>query len=239
LQRQAPSLCLNCFSSGAEPGNHKAYHRYRVRDNRDAMRIFRDDWSAREELALLDGIKRHGLGNWRDVATVVGSKSERRCEEHYLDEYVGVHGRWLPQRTLERTLTKPTSTSQAASALNTSEANADSEESSSSSTSAESSLAEATASKATPAADAPPAYVLTEELLPLDQRLAATEAAYRTEAECAAAQAASGEPNLPLGRHVDPAPGTPCEREALRDKPRATVQQVCTMKGFGERGIGC
>jgi len=191
------------------------------------MRIFREDWSAREELALLDGIKRHGLGNWRDVATVVGSKSERRCEEHYLDEYVGIHGRWLPQHTLEHTLPKPTSTSQAASASNTTEGNADSD--SSFSTFAESSSSEAAASKAasaTTAADVPPAYVLTEELLPLDQRLEAIEAAYRAEADAASAQAASGEPNLPLGRHVDPAPGTPCEREALRDKPRATVQQV-------------
>ena len=32
--------------------------------------------------------------------------------------------------------------------------------------------------------------------------------------------------DLPLGPEMDPPPGTRCEREKLRDRPRATVQQV-------------
>ena len=29
------------------------------------MRVFRENWSAREELALVDAVRRHGLGNWK------------------------------------------------------------------------------------------------------------------------------------------------------------------------------
>uniref|UniRef100_A0A7S2H024 Transcriptional adapter n=1 Tax=Octactis speculum TaxID=3111310 RepID=A0A7S2H024_9STRA len=95
-------LCLHCFSSGAEVSPHRNTHRYRVRDNPHAHKIFRDDWSAAEELALLDAIEKHGVGNWKDVADQVGSKTERRCEEHYLDDYLGVHGAILPPITLKR-----------------------------------------------------------------------------------------------------------------------------------------
>ena len=95
------NLCLVCFSSGVEIGDHKANMKYRVHDNRHAMKIFRDDWSAYDELALLDAITKYGLGNWRDIAVAVG-KSERRCEDHYLDDYLGRYGRTLPPTTISR-----------------------------------------------------------------------------------------------------------------------------------------
>lgn len=63
-------LCLECFSVGVEikdvkktDGKHP--HRnncnYRVMERLD-FPIIVDDWSAREELALLDGIDTYGIG---------------------------------------------------------------------------------------------------------------------------------------------------------------------------------
>ena len=68
---------------------------------------FIEDWTAAEELLLLEGIStyvlavfsvlwfkqlkcgRYGLGNWADVALHVG-KSKQRCEQHFLDVYIQV-----------------------------------------------------------------------------------------------------------------------------------------------------
>ena len=67
-------MCAVCLSSGVEFGEGYS-SAYRVRDNRHAMHIFTEDWSAYDELALLDAITKHGLGNWKDISVAVG-KSE-------------------------------------------------------------------------------------------------------------------------------------------------------------------
>eukprot|EP00616_Rhizochromulina_sp_CCMP1243_P003341 CAMPEP_0118984516 /NCGR_PEP_ID=MMETSP1173-20130426/37931_1 /TAXON_ID=1034831 /ORGANISM="Rhizochromulina marina cf, Strain CCMP1243" /LENGTH=513 /DNA_ID=CAMNT_0006935181 /DNA_START=97 /DNA_END=1634 /DNA_ORIENTATION=+ len=89
-------LCIQCFSAGVEISDHKKDHRYKVKDNKSAIKVFNDDWSAFEELALLSSIEKHGFGNWKDIAVDVGSKNERRCEEHYLEHYLGRFGCILP-----------------------------------------------------------------------------------------------------------------------------------------------
>lgn len=61
----AVALCLPCLTSGAEFSAHKSGHAYRVRHNRRALSVFRENWSAAEEMALLEGLERHGLGNWK------------------------------------------------------------------------------------------------------------------------------------------------------------------------------
>jgi len=219
----ATSFCLSCFTSGAEPGEHKAWHGYRVRNNLHAMKIFRSDWTAAEELALLDGVLKHGLGNWRDVAAAVGTKSERRCEEHYLDDYLGRHGRILPERTLAKTLVPadpnaplppPPPVGRARSASS----------SSSSSASASSESATADGAVAAPAEET----VATEALLPPDEQLPTARARHEAAAaSSAAALAASDAPGrIPWGPERDPLPGAACPREALRDLPRATIVQV-------------
>lgn len=172
------NLCLVCFSSGVEIGEHKANMKYRVHDNKHAMKIFKDDWSAYDELALLDAIMKYGLGNWKDIAVAVG-KSERRCEDHYLDDYLGVYGRILPPTTISR----------------------------------------------------PGGAVATDDLLAEEQRLAASREAYdaacaASAVERAAAEADGTAKDLPLGPDFDKPPGTAFPRERLREKPRATVQQV-------------
>ena len=69
-------------------------------DNQHSLKVFRDDWSAAEELALLEAVEKHGIGNWKEIADQVGTKNERRVEEHYLDDYLGRYGTVLPAKAL-------------------------------------------------------------------------------------------------------------------------------------------
>ncbi len=46
------------------------------------------EWGADEELALLDGIKMYGMGNWEDIAEHIGTKTKQQVEDHYLEAYV-------------------------------------------------------------------------------------------------------------------------------------------------------
>jgi transcriptional adapter 2-alpha len=46
------------------------------------------DWTAREELSLLDGIEQYGIGNWLEVKGVVGTKDKAECEYHYFGNYI-------------------------------------------------------------------------------------------------------------------------------------------------------
>jgi hypothetical protein len=57
-------LCMNCFAAGNEVAPHKNNHAYRVVDN-IAFPTFHKDWTAEEELLLLEGIETYGVGNWR------------------------------------------------------------------------------------------------------------------------------------------------------------------------------
>ena len=64
------SLCVNCFGTGAsalELG-HLSSHAYRVQENLASFCLYDKDWTAEEELLLLQGIDMYGLGNWRCVS---------------------------------------------------------------------------------------------------------------------------------------------------------------------------
>lgn len=73
--------------------------------------VYERDWSAAEELRLLDAVEKHGWGNWkcvpaafrldshqahphryracrREIAADVGTKKEIRCQRHYLAVYL-------------------------------------------------------------------------------------------------------------------------------------------------------
>ena len=52
--------------------------------------IFTDDWGADEELLLISGLIVHGLGNWIEVASHVGTRTKEECERHYEEVYLGV-----------------------------------------------------------------------------------------------------------------------------------------------------
>ncbi|KAJ2664667.1 Transcriptional adapter ada2 [Coemansia sp. RSA 1200] len=80
-------LCVTCFSRGVEIGTHKNDHAYRV-VTRHRFPIFTESWSADEELLLIDGLRQFGMGNWKDAADHVGTKSKEECERHYNSVYV-------------------------------------------------------------------------------------------------------------------------------------------------------
>ena len=46
------------------------------------------DWTAREELTLLEAIEHFGLGNWEDVSKVIGTRSPGEALLHYEESYV-------------------------------------------------------------------------------------------------------------------------------------------------------
>lgn len=50
--------------------------------------LLASDWTADEELLLLEGIEMFGMGNWKDIAEHVGTKSEKKCEAHYMGAYL-------------------------------------------------------------------------------------------------------------------------------------------------------
>ena len=61
-------LCGECFASGVEIGDHTSDHSYTVTDNLGALQLLEgSDWGADEELLLLEGVEKCGLGNWVDA----------------------------------------------------------------------------------------------------------------------------------------------------------------------------
>ena len=78
-------LCFECIRSGVEgKDGHKSTHAYFVLDNLEYPLIM-EDWTAKDELQLIQGIMKCGLGNWKDVAEqyVRGGKTAEQCEEHF------------------------------------------------------------------------------------------------------------------------------------------------------------
>lgn len=60
-------LCPECFSAGAEIGNHRKWHGYQQVDG-GRFSLWGPEaeggWTSREEQSLLDAIEQYGFGNW-------------------------------------------------------------------------------------------------------------------------------------------------------------------------------
>ncbi|KAB5591258.1 Transcriptional adapter 2 [Ceratobasidium theobromae] len=80
-------LCPTCFCAGKEPEKHKAWHDYRV-VGRHSYPILVEDWGADEELQLLDGLAKCGMGNWSAVAELIGTRTPEEVEQHYTECYL-------------------------------------------------------------------------------------------------------------------------------------------------------
>lgn len=82
-------LCLQCFSMGAEVGNHKRDHQYNISTG-PVIGAFNCEvpWTLAEETMLLDAVEQYGFGNWEDVASHVESKSPEQSEYHYTLYYI-------------------------------------------------------------------------------------------------------------------------------------------------------
>ncbi|KAJ2647631.1 Transcriptional adapter ada2 [Coemansia sp. RSA 1250] len=99
-------LCTTCFSQGVELGSHKNDHPYRV-VTRNHFSIYAEDWTADEELLLIDGLRQFGMGNWKDAAEHIGTKTKEQCEQHYLDVYVASSTWPLPADEIKPALPPP------------------------------------------------------------------------------------------------------------------------------------
>ena len=80
-------LCGTCFCTGAEVGQHKASHDYRVIEQH-CQPVFCPDWGVDEELLLIDGCQLYGLGNWSDIADHIGNRSKEEVEHHFVSVYI-------------------------------------------------------------------------------------------------------------------------------------------------------
>ncbi|XP_076637946.1 transcriptional adapter 2B isoform X3 [Colletes latitarsis] len=93
-------LCLQCFSAGAEIGPHKNDHSYQFMDS-GTISIFngRGNWTAREQLRLLDAIEQFGFGNWEDISKHIETRTPEEAKEEYIARYldgnIGKHT-WPP-----------------------------------------------------------------------------------------------------------------------------------------------
>ncbi|CAN0228052.1 unnamed protein product, partial [Scytosiphon promiscuus] len=100
---EAVDLCATCFLAGMEPPGHKKTHSYRVMDRLDKP-IFTEDWTAAEELSLVDQTRKMGLGAWEEISDsklfyrhYTGAELNAR----YLDTYLSRHGSVLPPHYLK------------------------------------------------------------------------------------------------------------------------------------------
>jgi hypothetical protein len=92
-------LCADCYCSGVELFPHKPTHSYRIVDCLHYP-IFQKEWTIAEELLLLEGIEKHGIGNWKTISDYVGTKTPRACGDHYWHDYFGKFGSCLPSQTI-------------------------------------------------------------------------------------------------------------------------------------------
>lgn len=84
-------MCLECLRTGMTisnaNNNQETIGNYIVLDNLK-FPMFSADWTAKEELLLLQGIMKCGMGNWMDISEqYIKTKTAEECEEHYFTFY--------------------------------------------------------------------------------------------------------------------------------------------------------
>ncbi|KAF2275606.1 transcriptional adapter 2 [Westerdykella ornata] len=91
-------LCVSCFSEAKTARDHDpATHAYQVIEQH-SIPIFKEDWGADEELALLEGAEIYGLGSWADIADHIGGyRTKDEVRDHYIDTYVNSSRFPLPE----------------------------------------------------------------------------------------------------------------------------------------------
>ncbi|EKE42887.1 hypothetical protein ENUP19_0209G0015 [Entamoeba nuttalli] len=50
-------------------------------------------WTTREEMQLMEGIKRYGTNNWEEVASMVPTRTKKQCRERYLNNNESIYHR--------------------------------------------------------------------------------------------------------------------------------------------------
>lgn len=80
-------ICPPCFAKGCEINEHKNDHDYVIIKNEFPL-IDGSDWTAKQELELLDVVQQCGFGNWIDVGRRIQGKTAEECKMHYLQHYI-------------------------------------------------------------------------------------------------------------------------------------------------------
>ena len=74
----------------AEKAGHKNVHSYHM-INKLNFPLLDKDWTAEEELLLVEGLERFGFGNWLDISEHLSSeKTKEEVEQHYEILYLNV-----------------------------------------------------------------------------------------------------------------------------------------------------
>lgn len=81
------TICCRCFANGVETILHKSYHKYRVM-NHDIVLFEKSNWTAAEELIMLDILFTYGYGNWEMIAKKLPNYTEQEIKEHYDQFYL-------------------------------------------------------------------------------------------------------------------------------------------------------
>ncbi|KAJ8609513.1 hypothetical protein MRB53_039071 [Persea americana] len=113
--RTTGTYVSRAFAKGATTtgAKHKPWHPYRIISPVERP-LFKPDWSGDEELLLLQGSEKFGLGNWADVAEHVGNKRTKKNaigttsrQEFQLRKKRRIEGREALQRLPPPTKSKP------------------------------------------------------------------------------------------------------------------------------------
>lgn len=89
------NICSLCVANGAEFSTHKNDHSYRVLTHNFVL-FDNSDWSAKEELTLLESLLQYG--NWNLIAKTLPGRSPKEIKEHYDYYYIQRRGSpLLPQ----------------------------------------------------------------------------------------------------------------------------------------------
>src|SRR5947207_6724061 len=91
------------MSGFAQNTTEHTLHPYRVIEQ-CALPIIHPEWSADEELLLIEASENYGLGNWADVAEQVTSRSKEELKEHYEQCYLNSPDYPLPVCVFELSL---------------------------------------------------------------------------------------------------------------------------------------
>ncbi|KAK9173206.1 Zinc finger ZZ type family protein [Cryptosporidium meleagridis] len=107
-------LCLDCFCQGKSSNDHKPNHKY-IPVGRYTFNLLSENWTAEEELLLMEAVSRYGLGNWSEISKYItegpagaltmyqktqkpgfGSHTADECEKHYNNFYLNSKTKPLP-----------------------------------------------------------------------------------------------------------------------------------------------
>ncbi|OXB79070.1 UNVERIFIED_CONTAM: hypothetical protein H355_005946 [Colinus virginianus] len=75
-----------CFTRGFEYKKHQSDHTYEIMTS--DFPVLDPNWTAQEEMALLEAVMDCGFGNWQDVANQMCTKSKDECEKHYMKHFI-------------------------------------------------------------------------------------------------------------------------------------------------------